>query len=92
MERSQQRLAALEQEKVALLSRLQGQQQGEAQAGVAQAAGGEGAGDAEAVARGTQPGSSSISRVAEDSLRQELYAQVRCAWLWRGCWVFAAYV
>ena len=81
MERSQQRLAALEQEKAALLSRLQGQQPGEAQAGAAQAAGGEGAGDGEAAQRGAQPGSS--TRVAEDSLRQELYAQVRCT-LWHG--------
>ncbi|KAI7841244.1 hypothetical protein COHA_005081 [Chlorella ohadii] len=72
MERSQQRLAALEQEKAALLSRLQAPH-GAHQAGAAQAEGGEGAADGEAGARGTQGGSS--SRVAEDSLRQELYAQ-----------------
>ncbi|PRW51060.1 CASP-like [Chlorella sorokiniana] len=71
MERSQQRLAALEQEKVALLSRLQGPQQGAPQAGGAPAEGSEG-GEGAAGARGTQPGS---SQVAEDSLRQELYAQ-----------------
>lgn len=77
MERSQQRLAALEQEKVALLSRLQGQPAGAAQACGGQAEGGEGAADGEAAERGTQ--GSSSSRVAEDSLRQELYAQVWCA-------------
>ncbi len=73
MERSQQRLAALEQEKAALLSRLQSPQ-----AGAAQAVGSEGAADGEAGWRGMQGGGGS-SRVAEDSLRQELYAQVRCA-------------
>lgn len=80
MERSQQRLAALEQEKVALLSRLQGQQPGPVQAGSGQAEGGEGAADGAAAERGTQ--GSSSSRVAEDSLRQELYAQV--------CWLLCA--
>jgi DNA repair exonuclease SbcCD ATPase subunit len=65
MERSQQRMATLEQEKASLLARLQQQQQ--------QQAGGDGDGEAGAVAAGPAGGG---GRFAEDSLRQELYAQV----------------
>lgn len=65
MERSQQRMATLEQEKASLLARLQQQQQ--------QQAGGDGDGEAGAVASGAAGGG---GRFAEDSLRQELYAQV----------------
>ena len=72
MERSQQRLAALEQEKQGLLARLQQQQQ-QAGGGVA---GGEDGGD-EGAGVGGLAGSGG-SKVAEESLRQELYAQVGC--------------
>ena len=64
MERSQQRLATMEQEKAALLQRLAAQQQG---AG----AGSEAAGGGGAAAAG-----GGGSRAAEESLRQELHAQV----------------
>ncbi|KAI3427262.1 hypothetical protein D9Q98_007195 [Chlorella vulgaris] len=63
MERSQQRMATLEQEKASLLARLQQQQQ---------QGGGDGDGEAGAVAAGPAGGG---GRLAEDSLRQELYAQ-----------------
>ena len=70
MERSQQRLATLEREKQGLLTRLQQQQQ---QAGGG-AAGGEEGGEEGAGAGGLA--GSGGSKVAEESLRQELYAQV----------------
>ena len=64
MDRSQQRLATLEQEKAALLARLQQQQQQQQAAALPGAEGGEG-------------GAGSSGKAAEESLRQELYAQVR---------------
>ncbi|KAL4853646.1 hypothetical protein ACK3TF_005368 [Chlorella vulgaris] len=66
MERSQQRMATLEQEKASLLARLQQQQQQQQQAG--------GDGDGEAGVAAAGPGGGG-GRFAEDSLRQELYAQ-----------------
>ncbi|EFN56705.1 hypothetical protein CHLNCDRAFT_144082 [Chlorella variabilis] len=62
MDRSQQRLATLEQEKAALLARLQQQQQQQQAAALPGAEGGEG-------------GAGSSGKAAEESLRQELYAQ-----------------
>ena len=68
MERSQQRLATLEQEKQGLLTCLQQQQAGGGMAG-GQEGGEEGVGTAGLAGSGG-------SKVAEESLRQELYAQV----------------
>lgn len=85
MERSQQRLATLEQEKAGLLARLQqgqgqGQQGGDAAAAVP---GGEG-GEAAAVS-GEEAAGGTSRAATEDSLRQELQAQV-----WAGGWPAAA--
>jgi hypothetical protein len=75
MERSQQRLATLEREKTGLLDRLAAQQQGQQGGG----------GDAGAGAAGAPGGA---SRATEESLRQELSAQVGAAlgadWLFAG--------
>ena len=95
MERSQQRLATLEQEKAGLLARLQQGQGQQQQGGDAAAAvpGGEGG---EAVAASGEAAGGASRAATEDSLRQELQAQVwagGCArmgggsfcWMPRGC-------
>lgn len=73
MDRSQQRLATLEQEKAGLLQRLA------ASSGADGAAAGGQGGDAGIGGTADEAGGSG-SRAAEESLRQELHAQVGAGW------------